>query len=216
MRDYRSISADAFVAESIEMKMRWLARRLRWWDKIDEIEQWESTVASLKDLLQRSRLDGATYPAKNLNVLTVSAPQSVSFTNKRYNETNMAERTQISEARNLTIELVADQSSLKLVKAKNKHQSGVNNQQENSLPSERRHSDKRKRDWESRENWKDMIVHKECDMEEEGNQVCENVIRDGKAIGQAKVRIKQYWRQALWRQLETEQKDKNYWGHMHS
>ena len=91
----------------------------------------------------------------------------------------------------------------------------VNNQEYNP-PSERRYAEKRKRDWESRGNWKDMIGNKECNMEAEENQVYEKVIRDEKTILQAKDRIKKYWRQALWRRLETEQKDKKHWEHMHS
>ena len=58
-RDYRSISAEEFV-ESIEMKMRWLARRLRRLDKPNEITQWVITVSSINDLLQKIKSTGAT------------------------------------------------------------------------------------------------------------------------------------------------------------
>ena len=55
MRDYRTLSAEDFVGEGIEMKMRWLARRLRFLDKAEEIGQWVLSVTSLNDLLQKIR-----------------------------------------------------------------------------------------------------------------------------------------------------------------
>ena len=51
MRDYRTISAAEFVAECIEMKLRWLARQLRWVDKPAEIEAWVSSVTAITNLL---------------------------------------------------------------------------------------------------------------------------------------------------------------------
>ena len=65
MRDYRSITATEFVAESIEMKMRWLARRLRWTDKTEEIEQWAKVVATLENLRQRMNGDCKRSSVRN-------------------------------------------------------------------------------------------------------------------------------------------------------
>jgi len=59
MRDYRHISVEEFVAESIGMKMRWLARGLRRWDKYNEIEAWVKSMTTLWELLQKIRPDGA-------------------------------------------------------------------------------------------------------------------------------------------------------------
>ena len=56
MRDYQTISAAEFVAECIEMKLRWLARQLRRVDKPAEIEAWVSTVTAITNLL-RTRKD---------------------------------------------------------------------------------------------------------------------------------------------------------------
>jgi len=51
MRDYRTISASKFLAECIEMKLRWLARQLRRVDKPAEIEAWVSSVTAVTNLL---------------------------------------------------------------------------------------------------------------------------------------------------------------------
>ena len=53
MRDYTTISDEEFVAESIEMKLRWLARQLRKIDKAEEIERWVLSVTSVHDLLRK-------------------------------------------------------------------------------------------------------------------------------------------------------------------
>ena len=50
MRDYRLISAEEFVLESIEMKLRWLARQLRKIDNSGEIMKWVNAVTSLSSL----------------------------------------------------------------------------------------------------------------------------------------------------------------------
>ena len=57
MRFYNTISAEEFTTESIQMKMRWLARQLRNTDKAEEIQQWVKVVTSLKDLLKDLRAD---------------------------------------------------------------------------------------------------------------------------------------------------------------
>ena len=57
MRDYTKISAEEFIVESLDMKLRWLARRLRKIDDHQEIIQWVSVVTSLKDLKQNFRKD---------------------------------------------------------------------------------------------------------------------------------------------------------------
>ena len=65
MRDYRSISVEEFVAESIGMKMRWLARGLRRCDKQNEIEEWVGSMTSLWVLLKKMRSDGTANPTQN-------------------------------------------------------------------------------------------------------------------------------------------------------
>ena len=40
MRDYRSITADAFLVEGINHKLKWLARRLQKLDDETKIEKW--------------------------------------------------------------------------------------------------------------------------------------------------------------------------------
>ena len=68
MRDYRSISVEEFVAESIGMKMRLLARGLRRWDKQNEIEEWVGSMTSLWGLLQKMRSDGAAGPTQTREI----------------------------------------------------------------------------------------------------------------------------------------------------
>ena len=53
MRDYRTITVEEFVVDSLDMKMRWLARRLRGTDNPEDIGQWVSVVRSLIQLKQR-------------------------------------------------------------------------------------------------------------------------------------------------------------------
>ena len=79
------MTAPEFVAESIEMKMRWLARRLRKTDTTVDIEQWVKAITLLENLLQR--LQGGckrkplcfaghgTQPRKR-TCFTISAPCS--------------------------------------------------------------------------------------------------------------------------------------------
>ena len=48
------MSAEEFTTESIQMKMCWLARRLRYIDKAEEIQQWVKGMASLNGLAERT------------------------------------------------------------------------------------------------------------------------------------------------------------------
>ena len=52
MRDDRTISAEEFLVESLDMKMRWLARQLRRTDNPEEIVQWITVVTSLSNIKQ--------------------------------------------------------------------------------------------------------------------------------------------------------------------
>ena len=85
MRDYTTISAEEFTTESIQMKMRWLARRLRYTDKAEEIQQWVKVVASLKDSLKELIADmaGKSNPrcasTKMTRNYTISAPTTVEY-----------------------------------------------------------------------------------------------------------------------------------------
>ena len=85
MRDYRTISAEEFLTESIEMKIRWLARQLRKLDIQPEIESWVLSVTSLTNLLWKIKGTGETLP-KQISVRkptqlitkwTISAPHSI-------------------------------------------------------------------------------------------------------------------------------------------
>ena len=76
------------MAESIGMKMRWLARGLRKCDKQNEIEDWVASMTSLWVLLQKMRSDGAAGQTHRLEKhneqppktnLLVSLPQSKSL-----------------------------------------------------------------------------------------------------------------------------------------
>ena len=82
--------------------MRWMARRLRYTDKAEEIQQWVKVVASLKDLLKDLKADmaGTLDPrwasTKMKKNYTISAPITVEYAigeigtqsrpNKRTNE----------------------------------------------------------------------------------------------------------------------------------
>ena len=89
MRDYNTISAEEFTTESIQMKMRWLARQLRNTDKAEEIQQWVKVVTSLKDLLKdlRADMDSCSVRPKvqrctltNMNKhYTISPPRTVEW-----------------------------------------------------------------------------------------------------------------------------------------
>ena len=71
MKDYRTISAEDFLTESIEMKIRWLARQLRKIDKAEEIWQWAISVTSVNDLLQKIKAAGAKGPKKCGEIRTI-------------------------------------------------------------------------------------------------------------------------------------------------
>ena len=58
MRDYRNATAWEFVAESIEAKMKWFARQLRYKDKTTDIEKWARSMSLLIELLQRTKVAG--------------------------------------------------------------------------------------------------------------------------------------------------------------
>ena len=79
MRDYRSVPAIEFVAESIEMKMRWLARRLRWTDSTEEIGQWVKVIASLNELLEKLKLDVSSYRKRTFNHQSKPTPMRKSY-----------------------------------------------------------------------------------------------------------------------------------------
>ena len=53
MRDFRTVTAREVVAESIEMKVRWLARQLRLTDTTADIELWVKAITLLENLLLR-------------------------------------------------------------------------------------------------------------------------------------------------------------------
>ena len=74
MRDYRCISVEEFVAESIGMKMRWLARGLRRWDKYNEIQEWVGSITSLWELLQKIRRETAA-PSQRLEKYKLQLPK---------------------------------------------------------------------------------------------------------------------------------------------
>ena len=92
MRDYRTITADEFMVESIEMKMRWLARTLRRKDKHEEIEQWVNAVKALNTLRQTFIVSSTNYPSPNTERLPKPFPVrkclSMSAPNKIWWETN--------------------------------------------------------------------------------------------------------------------------------
>ena len=89
MRDYRNTASEDFLAECIEMKIKWLARRLRWTDEPAEIGQWVITVTSVHDLLQKIKAKGAIHPTQSWNYVarapstkkryTVSDPNTISI-----------------------------------------------------------------------------------------------------------------------------------------
>ena len=77
MRDYRTITAEEFLVDGLDMKIRWLARWLRKINKHEEIAQWVSVVTALTDLKQR------------LNKRTSdSTGQNTELTEKRFSDKN--------------------------------------------------------------------------------------------------------------------------------
>ena len=54
MRDYRTISAEEFLVEGLDMKLRWLARQLRKIDKPEDIVQWVSVAAAFEAKIYKS------------------------------------------------------------------------------------------------------------------------------------------------------------------
>ena len=58
MRDYKYATAEEFVAESIQAKMKWFARQLRYKDNPTEIETWARSMSLLIDLLKRTNVVG--------------------------------------------------------------------------------------------------------------------------------------------------------------
>ena len=48
MRDYRTMTADAFLVEGINNKLKWLARRIRHLDEHTEIEKWGTAIRTLE------------------------------------------------------------------------------------------------------------------------------------------------------------------------
>ena len=89
MRDYRSTPAQVFVAACIEMKLKWLARRLRWIDDPADITQWVNTVTAVQDLLKKMIADGETQhkwgvdeqriPSTSKHRYEISAPHVIRF-----------------------------------------------------------------------------------------------------------------------------------------
>ena len=66
MRDYRKLSAEVFVGECIEMKMKWLGRQLRSTNVADEIEIWVRKMTLLTDLLLK--LKNVRRPSRRVNL----------------------------------------------------------------------------------------------------------------------------------------------------
>ena len=114
MRDYRPITATEFVAESIEMKMRWLARRLRWTDNTEEIEQWAKVVATLENLRQRLKGDckrstvrnshrQRAWPRKSENY-TISAPYTMDCNRCEFGSDMRVKQRTEGEVRSVSME----------------------------------------------------------------------------------------------------------------
>jgi len=80
MRDYNTISAGDFIVESIEMKLRWLARRLRWTDIPEEIEKWATVVCSLNRIRLNFKLSEIDSPLQNLERGLIPFSQRKSLT----------------------------------------------------------------------------------------------------------------------------------------
>ena len=58
------MSAEDFIVWCIEMKMKWLARRLRLCDKPSEIDTWVISTTLLVNLLQKINVEGASCPVQ--------------------------------------------------------------------------------------------------------------------------------------------------------
>ena len=92
------MTAPEFVAESIEMKMRWLARQLRLTDTTADIELWVKAITLLENLLLRLHEDckrktislaaNGTQPRKR-SCFTISAPCSTDFKDSEFGNDNM-------------------------------------------------------------------------------------------------------------------------------
>ena len=130
MRDYRSLTAKEFVAEGIEMKLRWLARRLRWKDKTEQIEQWVKAIASLVYLLQQLKGDGncsppwtsdpqSTQPWKS-NYFTISAPNMVDCKGSDFRAKPRTEGV----VRSVSMEVEVVESILDQIDGRDKRQDG--------------------------------------------------------------------------------------------
>ena len=89
MRDYRKISAEEFTVESLDMKLRWLARRLRKIDNPGEIVQWVTVVSSLHRLKQSFKKKSTNSVSENTEptlkpiserkYFSISAPNSIEW-----------------------------------------------------------------------------------------------------------------------------------------
>ena len=91
MKDYRTISAEDFLTESIEMKIRWLARQLPKIDKAEEIWQWAISVTSVNDLLQKIKAAGAKGPKKCGEIRTIPLSKRRRFSLSAPNAVNIQE-----------------------------------------------------------------------------------------------------------------------------
>ena len=89
MRDYKSISAEDFLAESLKMNMRWLAQQLRRIDSTAEIEKWGKSVNDIEDFEEvkgfrenlTEQLSARTQPSLRKR-WTISVPSCINSINK--------------------------------------------------------------------------------------------------------------------------------------
>ena len=91
MRDYRGISADSFMVEGINNKLKWLARRLRHVDEHTDIENWGSAIRTLESVrslfLDTKSTDTSTWTKTTPNMrkeFTISSPTTISCTGTKW------------------------------------------------------------------------------------------------------------------------------------
>lgn len=113
MRVYRSVTAPEFVTESVEMKMRWLARQLRSTNTTAEIEQWVKVVTLFESLLQRVNGDRTRSPTCTARqskkpwstFLNISAPHTLNLKGNEVRRDIMDNPSTEEEGRILSLEV---------------------------------------------------------------------------------------------------------------
>ena len=86
------------MMDSTEMKLRWLARRLRWTDKPGEIEQWFNVVSSLNSLRLSFKISVTSSPNQNTEQTQRPCSERKRFTHSNPHKINWESNDVINTA----------------------------------------------------------------------------------------------------------------------